>query len=182
GYAFGSIMTRDANARRRFCITAGMSMIAAFLIFGGVTALRAPTSTDAPPALFRMLSQSKYPPSALFLCMTLGPVIALMPVIERARGMVANVFATFGRVPLFYYLLHIPLIHASALVVRLIRDGAIHPEHFATAPFVNVPPEYRWSLGLLYLVFVVDVCILYWPCRWFAVYRSEHRQSWVRFI
>ena len=70
-----------------------------------------------------MLNQQKYPASQLFLLMTLGPTIALLPLAERARG-VGDMLATFGRVPLFYYLLHIPLIHAAALVVSLLREGA----------------------------------------------------------
>lgn len=182
GYAFGTVMTHDAAARNRFCTRLGLSMTAAFVVIAGAMVAFGHAPENGMPALFRMLSQSKYPPSQLFLLMTLGPVIALLPVADSARGRVADALATFGRVPFFYYVLHIPLIHASALAVRLVRDGALHQEHFATAPFVSVPDAFRWSLGLLYLVFAIDVAILYWPCRWFARYKSEHKESWARFI
>ena len=88
------------------------------------------------PALFRLLNQQKYPASQLFLLMTLGPTIALLPLAERARGWFADVLAVFGRVPMFYYLLHIPLIHATALLVWLLRDGHVDSSRFATAPYV----------------------------------------------
>jgi hypothetical protein len=97
------------------------------------------------------LSQQKYPASQLFLLMTLGPTIALLPQAERARGVVGNVLAVFGRVPLFYYLLHIPLIHAAALVVSLVREGRVNPWLFGNHPMMPppVPNGYRWSLPLL---------------------------------
>ena len=135
-----------------------------------------------PPALFRLLNQRKYPASPLFLLMTLGPTIALLPLAERARGWFAAMLATFGRVPMFYYLLHIPLIHAVALVVWLVRDGSVHAERFATAPFVSIPPEQRWGLPLLYLVFAIVVAALYIPCRWYARVKAQHRQGWLRYL
>ena len=103
-----------------------------------------------------------------FLLMTLGPMIALLPFLERARGWLADALATVGRVPLFYYLLHIPLIHLTALGAWYLRDGRVHAEWFASAPFVDVPPEQQWSLWLLYLVFVIDLAVLYAACRWYA--------------
>ena len=122
------------------------------------------------------MNQRKYPASQLYLLMTLGPPIALLPLAERARGALAGLFTTFGRVPMFYYLLHIPVIHLLALLVWKIRDGQVHPEWFASAPYVSVPPEQRWSLALLYLVFVVSILALYFPCRWFAG-REEAEQQ-----
>ena len=102
--------------------------------------------------------------------MTLGPMIAFLPFAEQMRGRVASILATFGRVPMFYYLLHIPLIHAAALVVSLIRTGGIDPWLFGNHPMAPppVPDGYRWSLALLYLVFAIVVALLYWPCRWYA--------------
>ncbi len=114
--------------------------------------------------------------------MTLGPSIAFLPFAERSRAWVTRVLATFGRVPMFYYLLHIPLIHAFALVTWLIRDGSTHSEWFATAPYVSVPPEQRWSLSLLYLVFAASVVALYFPCRWYADAKARSPRPWMRFI
>ena len=124
GYAFGGIMVREPAERRRLCLRVGLSATALFVVAAGLGVLLAPAPPDAPPALFRFLNQQKYPASLLFLLMTLGPAIALLPVAERMRGWLAEVLVTFGRVPMFYYLLHIPLIHATALLVWFLRDGA----------------------------------------------------------
>ena len=137
---------------------------------------------DATPALFRFLNQQKYPASQPFLLMTLGPTIALLPLAERARGWMADFFATFGRVPMFYYLLHIPVIHSAALVVMRLREGSLHPEWYATAPFTSVPDGHQWRLPLLYLVFVIVIVLLYGPCRWYAGVKARRQEAWLRYL
>jgi hypothetical protein len=137
---------------------------------------------SAPPAVIRLLNQRKYPASPLYLLMTLGPTIALLPLAERVRGLLAKAMTVFGRVPMFYYLLHIPLIHALSLVVWRLRDGAVHAERFATAPYVSVPPNQRWSLLLLYGVWAVAVAILFPLCAWYARVKATRRIAWLRYI
>ncbi len=89
---------------------------------------------------------------------------------------------TFGCVPMFYYLLHIPLIHALSLVVWFLRDGAAHGERFATAPYVSIPPGQRWGLPLVYLVWFLAVAILYPLCRWYSGVKARYPKSWLGFI
>ncbi|MBZ5621658.1 MAG: heparan-alpha-glucosaminide N-acetyltransferase domain-containing protein [Acidobacteriia bacterium] len=182
GYGFGAIFTREPVERRRLCLRIGLSATALFLVAGVLTVLLSPAPVHAPPALFRLLNQQKYPASQLFLLMTLGPTIALLPLAERARGWLAGALATFGRVPMFYYLLHIPAIHIAALFVTLLREGSVHPEWYATAPYTFLPPEHRWGLPLLYVVWVMVVAILYFPCRWFAAMKARRREGWLRYI
>lgn len=198
GYAFGAIMIREPQERRRLCLRIGLSATALFVALGGLAVFLNPAPDGAPPALFRLLNQNKYPASQLFLLMTLGPTIALLPLAERARpstglragpstklragAWVAEVLATFGRVPMFYYLLHIPLIHATALVVWFLRDGSVHAGWFASAPFVSIPPAQRWGLPLLYLVFVFVVAVLYVACRWFARVKAKRPEGWLRYL
>jgi uncharacterized membrane protein len=184
GYAFGAIMTREDEARRRLCLWIGLSATALFVVAGCVAVFSSPTPAGAPRALFRLLNQRKYPASQLFLLMTLGPTIALLPFFERARGVAGNALTVFGRVPLFYYLLHIPVIHTAALVVSLVREGRVNPWLFANHPMMPppVPDGYRWSLPLLYLVFIIVVSMLYVPCRWFARVKAQRRDSWLRYL
>jgi uncharacterized membrane protein len=182
GYGFGTIVTREAGERRRLCLRIGLSATALFAIVAGVFVATHPAPNGAPPALLRVLSQNKYPASQLFLMMTLGPTIALIPAAERARGWFADVITTFGRVPMFYYLLHIPLIHAVSLAVWFLRDGKVGAARFDYAPYVSIPPGERWSLGLLYLVFVVCVALLYVPCRWYAARKAQAPARWMRYI
>jgi hypothetical protein len=140
----------------------------------------APSPAPRPPqrpAWISFLSTNKYPASLLFLLMTLGPTILVLPFLEKAGGGVAGVLTTFGRVPFFYYVLHIPLIHLAAIVVSLLRTGAISPWLFLNHP-VMIPPApegYVWSLGLLYLVWAIVLVALYFPCRWFAGVKQRRK-------
>jgi uncharacterized membrane protein len=181
GYAFGRIMTLPEDERRRWCIRIGLTATVLFLLIGGAQAARS-AAPNGPPAFVRLLNQQKYPASPLFLLMTLGPLIALLPFAERARGWLGSALITFGRVPFFYYLLHIPLIHALALLVNLLRTGAAHGERYATAPYVSFPPDQRWSLALLYLVWLIAVAILYPLSRWYAQRKARSPRVWMRYV
>jgi len=182
GYAFGTIVTREAAARDRWCSRVGLAAIALFVVGAVIQAMLAPAGDNPPPLWIRILNQSKYPASPLFLLMTLGPAIALLPAADRMRGWFADALVTFGRVPLFYYLLHIPLIHLTALVAWYLRDGRFGEDRFATAPYVSIPPPERWSLSLLYVVVLVDVALLYAACRWFARVKARGRPGWLQYL
>jgi uncharacterized membrane protein len=175
GYAFGAIVTREPAERRRLCLWFGVSATMVFIVMAGVSGSR---------TLFQFLNQRKYPASQLFLLMTLGPTIACIPLAERARGAIGNALAVFGRVPFFYYLLHIPLIHLAAIVVSLLREGRVNPWLFGNHPMMPppVPDGYMWSLPLLYLVFAIVIAILYLPCRWFAEKKKSQPDGWLRYF
>ena len=187
GYAFGKVLVLEPARRDRICYAVGLGGIALFLLLRGLNLYGDPrpwsSGTDM-PALLSFLNTTKYPASLSFLLMTLGPTIALMPALERARGAVARWVTVFGRVPFFYYVLHIPLIHALALVVSWLRQGSVSPWLFANHPMGNPPaPEgYTWSLGLLYLVWAVAVIILFVACRWFAELKARRTDAWLRYV
>src|SRR5439155_886873 len=100
------------------------------------------------------------------------------------RAAAARWIAVFGRVPFFYYMLHIPLIHALALMVAKLRLGAVSPWLFANHPMGNPPaPEgYRWELWLLYVVWGVAIVILYFACRWFADLKNRKNSWWLSYL
>jgi uncharacterized membrane protein len=176
GYGFGAILQLDEISRRKILIRIGLGSVLAFLLWGSVKVYMNPVE-NAPPFIFQLLNQKKYPASPLFLLMTLGPSILLMAITEKANGAFSRIIKVFGRVPFFYYLLHILLIHVTALLVQIIRDGHTTQEWFDTAPYVHISEELHWSLGLLYLVFVIDVIILYFACRWYDTYKSRHPEK-----
>jgi uncharacterized membrane protein len=126
----------------------------------------------------------KYPASLAFLLMTLGPTIALLPALERARGALWQPMRLFGRVPFFYYVLHIPLIHGLALLVSLVRTGAVDAWLFTNHPMGNPPPPegYTWSLPLLYGVWGIAVLLLYPPCRWMDRLKTSRRSWWSSYV
>jgi uncharacterized membrane protein len=184
GYAFGAITEREPAVRRRLCLRIGLTATGLFVICAAVMAvvMRSRGGGNSAPILFQVLNPPKYPVSQLFLLMTLGPALALLPSLERARGRIAGILETFGRVPMFFYLLHIPLIHAAALVVNTVRGAGYHPEWYATAPYANVPDGQHWSLPLLYFVWAIVVAMLYFACRWFDGVKARRRNTWLRYI
>jgi uncharacterized membrane protein len=182
GYGFGLIMLMAQARRDRYCRIIGWSAMTVFIMVAGFVAFTQPTTENSPPLILRMLNQQKYPASQLYLLMTLGPIIALIPFAERAKGWLSNILSVFGRVPFFYYLLHIPLIHLSALLVMFIRQGKIASDVYATAPFAFIPEENRWSLLLLYLVFIANVVVLYFLCRWYGYIKKNHPTGLMKYI
>jgi uncharacterized membrane protein len=193
GYAFGPLLSLEPARRNRICLQIGLGAVALFLVLRGFNLYGDPRPWNAParaggppplPALLAFLNANKYPASLLFLLMTLGPTIALIPLLERARGAAARFVAVFGRVPFFYYMLHIPLIHALALVASTIRLGMVSPWLFTNHPMGNPPPPdgYTWTLPLLYLVWAVAIAILYFACRWFAALKARRTDWWLRYL
>lgn len=173
----------EERKKRRACLFIGLSAIALFIIIGSIQIFMATPSDEDLPFIFRLLNQSKYPASPLFLAMTLGPIVALVPWAEKAKGGFVNALRVFGRVPFFYYLAHILVIHLSALLVQWIKLGYIDHEWYQHAPFTFFPEEIRWTLPLLYFVFLVDCVILYFICRWYSGYKSRHPdKKWLRYL
>ena len=183
GYAFGSIVLMEPARRRRLCLTLGLGACAAFVLLRATGVYGDSRPWNGSSAL-GFLNTTKYPASLQFLLMTLGPTIAAVPLLDRARGWLARTLAVFGTVPLFYYVLHIPLIHVAACVVSLVRLGRMDAWLFENHPMM-VPPapaRYIWSLPLLYLVTFAIVLILYAPCRWYASVKARRTSGWLRFL
>jgi uncharacterized membrane protein len=194
GYAFGAVLMLDPLRRDQICLRLGLGAVALFLVLRGFNlygdprpwngAVRGEPGVPPMPALLAFLNTNKYPASLAFLLMTLGPTIALMPLLERARGAVARWVMVFGRVPFFYYVLHIPLIHALALLVSFARSGEVSPWLFANHPMGNPPPPegYTWGLGLLYGVWALVIVVLYFPCHWFADLKARRKDWWLDYL
>ena len=176
-------MAEEEDRRRRLCVGIGLSATALFLVLRGFNIYGDPRPWDgASPLAF--LNTTKYPASFTFLLMTLGPTIALIPRLETARGRAARWLTVFGRVPFFFYVLHIPLIHALALVVSKVRLGEVSPWLFANHPMGNPPPPdgYTWSLGLLYAIWAATIAVLYPACRWFSEITARRSDWWLSYL
>jgi uncharacterized membrane protein len=187
GYWFGTVLMLEPARRNRICLRVGLGATALFVLLRGVNIYGDPQPWSASgrmPALLSFLNTTKYPASLSFLLMTLGPTIALVPLLDRARGRVAEWLTVFGRVPFFYYVLHIPLIHALALVVSKIRTGSVDPWLFTNHPMGNPPaPEgYTWSLALLYLVWAIAVVLLYFASRWYSGLKARRSDWWLKYL
>jgi uncharacterized membrane protein len=194
GYAFGKILIAEPARRNRLCLAIGLSAILLFLVLRGFNwygdprpwhaAAQGRNGAPPMPVWLSFLNCTKYPASLSFILMTLGPIIALIPLLEGMRVGIARTIVVFGRVPFFYYMLHIPLIHALALLVSKIRLGFVSPWLFTNHPMGNPePPDgYAWGLPLLYLVWGITIVLLYFPCRWFAEVKARRNDRWLRYF
>jgi uncharacterized membrane protein len=193
GYAFGAVLTRPAEERRRILLRLGGALTLAFVVIRAVnhygdplpwTPQRSPLFTA-----FSFLACTKYPPSLDYLLMTLGPAIALLGWLDgrlagRPTPAWARPFVTFGRVPFFYYVLHVPLLHglSVALGVALLGTGAASAiAHKLTLPDAQAA-RFGFSLPVVYAAWLVVVLLLYPACRWFAGVKARHRSAWLSYL
>ena len=194
GYAFGKILALEPARRNRLCLMIGLGAFALFLVLRGSNlygdprpwhaGVPRPNGPPPMPAFLAFLNTTKYPASLAFLLMTLGPTIALIPLLEGARGTAARWLSIFGRVPFFFYVLHIPLIHALSLVVSKIRTGEVSPWLFTNHPMgtPSPPAGYTWSLGWLYAVWAIAIVLLYFACRWFVDLKARKKDWWLSYL
>ena len=176
GYAFGSILQMDEQQKKKYCFNIGATLTILFPLLAMFTYTQ--YSEKGLPFFLGILQQEKYPPSIIFLMMTLGPIILLVPYADRAKGWLRDVFVTIGKVPFFYYLLHILVIHLSALVVNYFRVGEITHDWYLTAPYTWFEDQKNvWPLPLLYFIFLIDVVVLYFACKWYGKFKSKHPEN-----
>jgi hypothetical protein len=132
--------------------------------------------------LLDFVNTTKYPPSLLYCLMTVGPALILLSLFERSQGSITRRIMVFGKVPFFYYLLHVPLIHGMALLTFFARGHGwsdMELGHFRLGGFPKGSGEPLWYV---YLAWALVTFILYFPCRWYSRYKSTHRQWWVTYI
>ena len=182
GYAFGALYTRPLEERR------GAILVLAGLLTGAFVALRAlnvygdpgPWSAqrDALYTALSFLNCQKYPPSLLFLLMTLGPSLLMLAFLERGVSRLARPLVVFGRVPLFYYIAHLLVIDVLTVGLAVARYGRRAPELFAQGP----PADYGYGLPIVYLVWIAVVAGLYPVCRWFAAVKARRRSRWLSYV
>jgi uncharacterized membrane protein len=195
GYGFGAMFLLEPRTRQRQLFGLGIGLCVAFVMlrygnaYGdkgyGPLNKTGPWSeqSDWQKTLFSFLNCQKYPPSLMYILMTLGPAITALALFEGARGWLARFFIVFGRVPLFYYLLHLPLIHAVAVALDYHRYGwSPLANDFWGAEPVKLPAGYGHDLPLIYAVWVGVVLLLYPLCWWYAGIKQRHKSAWLSYL
>jgi uncharacterized membrane protein len=181
GYGFGTLLLRPAEERRRWLLGLGTALCLGFVVLRAVNVYGDPDPWSAQPrgevfTALSFLNCHKYPPSLLYLLMTLGPALLLLALFERAPHLPGRPLLYFGRVPMFFYLIHIPLIHALQIGVALARFG---PSIFEPG---GSPADYAFSLPAAYGVWLGILIVLYPVCRWFAGVKRRRRDAWLSYI
>lgn len=195
GYAFGAIVQMEAIRRRRLMYLIGGSATALFLVIRATNLFGMPLVPQLawgslwkfePQPTFAMtvvafLNTQKYPPATQYLLMTLGPGILTLALFDRfnvARLALGRFLVAFGRVPMFYYLVHIAAAHAVAVLIAVALGQPwkwLFPGGFMLAP---PPPGYGHGLAFIYSVWITLNVALYFPVRWYAEYKRTHRHQW----
>ena len=190
GFCFGRVLDLGSVRRRRILVWLGVSVTAAFVVlrWSNLYGDPSPWSVQATPVLTvaSFLNCTKYPPSLLYLLMTLGPTLLVLAALEGVRVASWNPFVVFGRVPLFYYLLHIPLLHAVALVFAELRYGRmsfmLSMPASLRGPRPDFPTDYGYDLGTVYLIWIAIVLVLYPACRWYAGVKQRNRSALLSYL
>ena len=198
GFAFGALMLRPD--RRRWILTLGIGATVLFFLLRGLNVYGngigglsfgypysagpwsvQPTLSLTVISFFNVL---KYPPSLDYLLVTLGPALILLGLLDGAKAAsgLSRILMVFGRVPLFYYLLHIYLVHILANLAALAFHQTIW-HGTVIADFAQKPPGYGHALPFVYAVWILAVALLYMPCLWFMRFRSRHRDwAWLSYL
>jgi len=190
GYAFGTIVVREPVVRRKWMLYAGLGLTLLFIVLRA-TNLYGDThpwssQKNVVFTVFSFIHCQKYPPSLCFLLMTLGPALMVLSLLDRGTPRFLQPILVFGRVPLFYYLLHLPLIHGLAVLVNFIRFGRADwlygaPPGPNQSP-VPVPPDSGFDLSIVYFIWIGVVLILYPACKWFAEVKRRRRDAWLSYL
>jgi uncharacterized membrane protein len=189
GYGLGQIYSWPSARRKAFLLPLGIGLTAAFLILRGFNVYGNPFPwTAQKSAAFTVLSflnTTKYPPSLLYLLMTLGPAILFLWAVDAGTPRWLRPALTIGKVPMFYYLLHIPLIHLLAVGACYLKYGQTHwmfESPGLDAFPITKPDGWGYPLPIVYLVWVLVVVALYPLCRWFAGLKQRRSDTWLSYF
>ncbi len=189
GFVLGQIYGWPEQKRKAWLTRAGAGLTFAFLVLRAINRYGDPQPWSVQASLghtvLSFLNTTKYPPSLLFLLMTLGPILLLLRLFEGWTPRILRPVNVFGRVPMFYYLLHLPLIHLMAVALCGLRYGAVHwmfeSPTLGNFPF-TAPPGWGLTLPETYLVWVAVVVLLYPVCRWFAALKQRNKALWLSYL
>ena len=184
GYALGPVFKLDPSARRRLLLWGGTALIAGFVLLRATNLYGDPApwgvQDTALGTLLSFINCEKYPPSLLYLMMTLGPALVLLALFEHVHGRIADWLTTFGRVPFLFYVVHLPVIHALAVGLAwfTVGDAGFMFGH-AVPP---KPPGYGLGLPGIYALWLLMLVMLYPLCHWFAALKRSRHDWWLSYL
>ena len=193
GYALGAVYKMDADRRRRFLITTGVVATTLFVLIRFTNLYGDPSPWSKQSTLtftiLSFLNTTKYPPSLLFLLMTLGPAMLALAWFERRSNgtahlinRVRNLFITFGRVPLFFYILQWYTAHLISVGLHYVTGKPVAWMFDSGALFSGAPPGVGFNLAVVYVFWIIGVLLLYPLCKWFAGVKARRRDWWLSYL
>src|SRR5579884_2851439 len=182
GYCCGPLFLLDPDRRRRILVWLGAGLSVAFVAVRALNIYGDPAPWSK--TLLSFLNCQKYPPSLDFLLMTLGPALLVMGLLEGVMLRPGNPLVIFGRTPLFYFVIHLFVIHAAAVLLGVVRYGEAGWA-LTTMPSMGgpkFPADYGYSLGVIYAIWICVVAAMYPLCRWFAGVKRHRTDGWLSYL
>lgn len=188
GYSFGKLFEKEFNRERRIQLlkNIGSGMVLLFVmlrmshLYGDSHDwIRQP---DFAHTLMSFVDVTKYPPSLLFTCLTIGLALWFLAYTEQFNNKITSVFILFGRVPFFFYVAHIYLIHLITMILFWFSGYGASDIIPARGPFWFRPMDFGYTLPVVYLLWILIVFILYFPCKWYNRYKTENKQWWLSYL
>ncbi|HKH61528.1 MAG TPA: heparan-alpha-glucosaminide N-acetyltransferase domain-containing protein [Flavitalea sp.] len=188
GFALGQLYRADYSSaeRKRILLWSGIAVTAVFVTLRLMNNYGDPAPwSEQKNGIYTFLSflnVTKYPVSLQYSCMTLGPALIILAITERTKAKFSEMIMVFGRVPFFYYVCHFYLLHLMC-VVLFFASGYGWDQVVDKNSFMFFRPL-QFGVGLLavYLIWLLAIVLLYWPCKWFSNYKKTHRQWWLSYI
>ncbi len=183
GVVAGRIYQQPSETRTRVFAIAGACSIVAFVVLRGLNGYGDPSPWSAQPTLtqtlFSFFRVEKYPPSLDYLLATLGIAALMLASAEKLQGSWTKPFVVLGRVPLFFYVLHLYLAHLIAGLIALsMGRGTV----ILTTVFARFPADWNLGLAATYVGWLSVIAITYLPCKWFAGVRQRRKDWWLSYL
>jgi uncharacterized membrane protein len=183
GYCIGSLFDLERERRKQWCVYLGAASLTVFVLLRTTNVYGDPADWSLQSTTVRTLlsfvAVQKYPPSLQYLLLTLGTAFLLLAALESARGKFSGVLRTFGRVPLFFYVLHIALAHLAAGIIAFAMG---YGTALLSDDFMQVPQQWGFGLPVVYLAWLLVVATLYPACRWFAAVKRRRDDWWLSYL
>lgn len=190
GYFFGSYYGKEiaVEKRRQIFKWVGLFAIVAFVLIRSLNGygnlIHWQAYENFSQTMFSFLNPAKYPPSLTYLLMTLGPLLLILAYTEEVKGKAVDVISVFGKVPFFYYIIHLYVIHTAALILAWLTDFGWQ-KMIITLWVTETPALQGFGLGLgyVYLIWILLIVLLYPLCKRFGDYKLKHKEKkWLSYL
>jgi uncharacterized membrane protein len=190
GYCCGKLFSKNVTGayRRRILAILGLTVIVFFVVLRWTNIYGDPFKWSPQRnflfSIFSFINTQKYPPSLLFMCMTIGPALLFLSIFETFNNWLTRIITVYGRVPFFYYLIHFYLLHTICMLLFLSRghkleEGLNAPKGF---PVNFIIPGEGYSLTTVYLIWLAIVIVLYPLCKWYSNYKATDKAWWLSYL
>jgi uncharacterized membrane protein len=188
GYVMGQVYhaSYDAAKRKKILFSAGITLMLLFVVLRAFNIYGDPSpwaiQRTTALSIISFFNVSKYPPSLLYLCITIGPGLLLLSATEKVNNRFSRLLVVYGNVPFFYYVLHFYLLRLLNVILFYLQGYGAKDIITPRSIMLFRPEAFGLNLFGVYMVWLLVIIVLYFPCRWFSKYKREHRQWWLSYL